>query len=262
MLPPSLQKPSGSVQLSKPSKIAGNRILIYGSGGIGKTSLAASAPGTVVFFDLEETLGKLDLDCPVVNIASWSELRAALQKTWPANVKTIVIDSITVAEELCIKHVLNTIKVKDNGMESKANQLEDYGWGKDVRYVYEAFLPLLADLDKHFKAGRNVILIAHECKPEEVNPEGGNYVRFEPRLRSSKRGENSIRLKVKEWSDAVVFLRYDIVSGKDKKAKGHGTRTAYLSEQSWCMAKNRGTPGPIAIGGVDDLKDFWKELIK
>lgn len=249
--------PSKKVLFEKPSPKFGTRIVLYGTGGIGKTTLASYAPGQVVFFDLDQSLGTLGIDCPVVAVDSWSSLRAALKPEWPDSVKTIVVDSITVAEEMCIRHVLDTVKVSGQ----KAESLEDYGFGKDIRYVYEAFILLLSDLEIHFKAGRNIILIAHEAKPEETNPSGQNYIRFEPRLRSSKKGENSIRLKIKEWADFVGFLSYDIAVGKDKKAQGSGTRTLHLSEMPWFMAKNRGCQGPISIEEGKEA-DVWAEIIK
>jgi hypothetical protein len=264
MPPPSNKLPvSSSITFSKPIQSSGARILIYGTGGIGKTTIAASAPSQVVFFDLDESLGKLKIDCPVVSVASWLNFRAALQKDWPASVRSIVIDSISVAEEMCIKHVMQTVKVGNALPET----LEDYGFGKDVRYVYEEFIKLLPDLDRHFRLGRNVILIAHECKPEEVNPGGMNYLRFEPRLRTSKRGENSIRFKVKEWCDFVARVEYDSVVGSDskkvdfKKATGCGTRTMYLSEMPHFMAKNRGCAGPIEIIKGKESK-IWDEILK
>ena len=107
-------------------------------------------------------------------------------------------------------------------------------------------------------------MTAHDCKPEESNPMGANYIRFEPRLRTSKKGDNSIRLKVKEWCDFVCFICYDMNLTKDdrgklnKKAEGSGTRTMYLQETPAFMAKNHGHPDSIDLElGVSP----WTELI-
>jgi AAA domain len=242
------------LKFTKPKTAIGNRVLLYGTGGIGKTTLAAAAPGEVVFFDLDNSLGKLGLENSVVEVESWVDLLEKLRSDWPAKVKTIVIDSVTRAEELCIEYVLQTVKVANQA----ATSLEDYGYGKDVRYVFEKFQFLLMALDRHFREGRNVILIAHECTPETVNPTGQNWLRFEPRLRSSKKGDNSIRLKAKEWCDFVGFLNYD-VSVKDKKGEGKGSRTLYLSEMPGYMAKNRGCEGPIDIVHGKEAA-VWKKI--
>jgi len=62
----------------------GHRIGIYGPGGIGKSSLAATAPGPVAFFDLDDSLPVLQeslegCDIRRANgVRSWEDLRVAL----------------------------------------------------------------------------------------------------------------------------------------------------------------------------------------
>lgn len=237
--------------------------MIYGTGGIGKTTLACLAPGKVALADGDESMAdlkdefeRIDVPLPLlIPATNWQTLCDALKSDGWNGIRTIGID-VTVAEEWCIASLLKTVKVGN----SYPTSLEDYGYGKDVRYVYEHFLPLLGHLDRHVRQGRNVLLIAHECKPEEVNPTGQNYLRFEPRLRTSKRGENSIRLRVKEWCSFVGYIAYDASINKDKKAEGSGTRTMYLTERPSFMAKQRGgLPESINIEhGVSP----WEGILK
>ncbi len=267
-------RPTNKVQFAEIDWREARRILIYGTGGIGKTTLACQAPGPVAFFDLDGSLSSLrsglaDVPLPKVipNAKDWVGLSSALHSPGWGGIKTIVIDSITVAEEWCIQFCLRNVKTFDKP-PVKAESLEDYGYGKDVRVVFENFIPLLDDLQAHYLDGRNIILIAHDCKPEEVNPMGANYVRWEPRLRSSKKGENSIRFKVKEWCDFVGCMLFDIsakveqdkkTAERTKKALGVGNRTLYLSELPYLMAKNRGCAGPIDIVPG---KNPWDEILK
>ena len=119
------------VTFARPALDTGEKIAVYGPGGIGKTSLAASAPGPVVFFDLDDSLGKLarvgavpgDVLC--APCATWGEMRALLNAAdgWQ-HVRTIVIDTMTKAEELAVAHVLDTVPA-DNGR--RAERIEDYG---------------------------------------------------------------------------------------------------------------------------------------
>jgi len=279
MLPPKKQTPPPS---STPAQVnvlfgtlansAGQKILVYGTGGIGKSMLCCLAPGPVAYLDAEQRLPSLKLELKELGIEApmilpandWAQLRRQLAAPGWDKIKTIVIDSLTVIEEWCIANVLLSVKTFEKPPQ-KANSLEDYGFGKDVRVVYEHFLPLLADLDRHAKAGRNIIMTAHDCKPEESNPMGANYIRFEPRLRTSKKGDNSIRLKVKEWCDFVGFICYDLNLSKDergklnKKAEGSGTRTMYLQETPAYMAKNHGHPDPIDLNLGESP---WDNLIK
>jgi hypothetical protein len=263
MKPPTLPPPpqvssANKITFGKIASVIGHRVLLYGPGGIGKTTLATASPGEVAFFDLDESLPRLKVEkSPLtVDVASWDELRKALQKDWPANVKTIVIDSVTRAEELCIAHTLATI-LSDSG--KRCANVEGYGYGKGYGYVFDTFLPILADLDRHCRAGRNVILIAHDCTTNVPNPAGEDWLRYEPRLQSPTSGKASIRLRVREWADHVLFLGYDVSVDKEGKGKGSGTRTLWPAELPHCMAKSRTTQAPIV---VNDSTDVWAEILK
>lgn len=192
----------------------GHSIVLYGPGGIGKTTLAAAAPGPVAFIDLDESMPVLrsqiagDRDIRIVSgISGWQDLRDALHAGGWDDIKTIVIDSVTKAEELAGQYVLENVPLENN---KKAQRLEDYGWGKQFGHIYDTFLAMLGDLDQHVRAGRHVILIAHDCTTEVPNPAGANWLRYEPRLQSPASGKNSIRLRVREWADHVLFCGYDV----------------------------------------------------
>ena len=242
----------------------GHRIVLYGPGGIGKTTLAAAAPGPVAFIDFDESMPVLrsqlpdDLDIRLVTgVANWQDLRAVLSADGWDDIKTIVIDSVTKAEEFCGAHVLATVK-KDNGQ--KAERLEDYGFGKQFGYMYDTFLALLGDLDQHVRVGRNVILIAHDCTTEVPNPNGANWLRYEPRLQAPASGKNSIRLRVREWADHVLYFGYDKGEVADgKMSKGFETRTLYPVEMPHCMAKSRTCDSTILVGKHDPT--IWSSII-
>lgn len=249
-----------TVQFNKPAEAAGHRIVLYGPGGIGKTTLAAQLPGPVVFFDLDESLARLKVrDVTTARSVSWSELRAQLGANGWDGVKSIVIDTATRAEELCETHVVATIPHEKG---HKVNSLEGYGFGKGVVHLFDTFLPLLGDLDRHARAGRNVVLICHDCTASVPNPSGEDWLRYEPRLNNPRSGKDSIRLRVREWADHVFCIMYD-VAAKDGKGYGKGTRTLYRAETPACMAKWRAPLGassdPIPLG--TDASAVWNELL-
>lgn len=256
-----------SVAFGKIETTAGHRIVIYGPGGIGKTSLAAQLPGPVAFVDLDESLGKLNgylsehgiaaNIMPVVGIATWHDLRGALQADGWDKVKTIVIDTGTKAEEMAVAHTLATVK-KEKG--DVAANVEDYGYGKGYTHVFDTFLPLLADLDRHCRAGRNVVLVCHDCTTTVPNPAGEDWIRYEPRLQSPGSGKASIRLRVREWADHVLFMGYDVAVTKEGKGRGAGTKTIYTAELPHFMAKSRTCQQALAVG--EDGKSVWVEIIK
>lgn len=239
----------------------GHRVVVYGPGGIGKTTLATQMPGPVVFFDLDDSLPRLsgglpaDANVSVCPVTTWQQIRDALHAPKWDGVQTIVIDSATKAEELCVAHVIATVKHEKGG---KIERIEDYGWGKGYRHVYDAFLALLTDLDAHTRAGRHVVLICHDLTATVPNPTGEDWLRYEPRLQQNNQG--AVRLRVREWADHVLFFGYD-VSVSEGKGKGTGTRTVYPAERPHCMAKSRTIADQIPIT-KDNAASLWATLIK
>ena len=250
----------GPVQFASTPAKNGQRIVIYGPGGIGKSSLAASAPGPVAMFDLDESLSTLYSQFPEpvqdqLRIVSppdaaweWQALRNSLHAPGWDDVKFIEVDSVTNAEELATRWVIKNVPhEKGNRIE----RIEDYGFGKGYTHIYETFLNLLGDLDVHARAGRNIVLIAHDCTANVPNPQGEDFIRYEPRLQAPASGKNSIRLRLREWADHVLFVGYDIDVKKDGKATGSGTRTIYPVELPHCMAKSRTLSESMAFAKFD-----------
>ena len=257
--PPMAPSRPGGVKFGKIATAAGHRIVLYGTGGIGKTTLACQAPGPVAFFDLDESLPKLrkklSREPLPVEVSNWAQLRDALSLDgWDA-VKSIVIDSCTRAEELAVAHTLATVKT-DKGLTAKS--VEDYGYGKGFGHVFDTFLPILADLDRHARAGRNVILICHECTTSVPNPTGDDWLRYEPRLQAPASGKASIRLRAKEWADHVLFIGYDVAVDKEGKGKGGGSRTLWSAELPHAMAKSRTIQTPLVL---QDGVNLWEQII-
>lgn len=254
------------VAFGKVEDSAGHRVLLYGPGGIGKTTLACQLPGPVAFFDLDESLarlrpqletgGRLANIRPVAGLHAWADLRAALQSDGWDGVHSIVLDTATKAEEWAVEHTLaNTLQ---DGKH--ATSVEGYGYGKGYGYVFDTFLPLLADLDRHARAGRNVVLICHDCTSTVPNPAGEDWLRYEPRLQSPNSGKASIRLRAREWADHVLFIGYDVSVTKAGKGVGSGTRTLYTASLPHCMAKSRTTQETVPLG--TDGAEVWAQVLK
>lgn len=246
------------------AKPAGHRVALYGTGGIGKTTLCAAMPGPVAFVDLDGSLpvlgerlreqGLAENIMPVEGVADWASLLAALDSDGWDGIRTVVVDTATRAEAMAVEFTLRT-KQTDKGQYVQS--VEGYGFGKGYTLVAETFAALLQRLDRHARAGRNVVLVCHECTATVPNPEGEDWLRYEPRLQNPPSGKASIRLTVKEWCDHLLFLGYD-VSVKNGVAKGCGTRTLYASERPHCMAKSRTTDGAFPVDGAFD----WSWIIR
>jgi hypothetical protein len=216
-----------------------HRTMIYGVGGIGKTSLGVSYPN-VLCVDLEG--GAVDFDVARLSgINNWRDLRAALASDAFDSFKAICIDSVSKCEEMARLFVIENVPAEKNAV---ATSLESYGFGKGYVYLVEEWKRFLADLERHYQAGRDIILIAHAQIGRTPNPTGEDYIRHEPRLYHGN--GSSVRAQTVEWCDHVLFVNYDVSLKKNGKAQGSGTRTIYTAEEATHVAKSRTlSPDPI-----------------
>jgi hypothetical protein len=232
--PPAEPAKSKDFAITSGPVVGPQRVLIYGTGGIGKSSLAALAPKPL-FLDVEGSTKKFSVD-RIEDIETFAELRTVLGSDKLDPFETIVIDTVTKAEELAIAHTLATVPHEKG---HRVDRLESYGFGKGLSHAYETFMLLLQECDRVIRRGKHVVLIAHDCINDVPNPVGDDFIRFEPHLQSPKSGKSSIRNRVVQWADHVLFVGYDIIS-TDGKGKGGGTRSIWTTERPDHIAKVRG----------------------
>ena len=210
------------------------KVIIYGTEGVGKTTLASKFPKPL-FIDAENGSGALNV-ARYPYPTSWQMLMSEVQEFLnnPQGYKTLVIDSIDWAEAKAIEMICAGMKV---------NGIEDIGWSKGYTYLNEEMGRLLNLLTEVINRGVNVVLIAHMVirtitKPEET----GSYDRYELKLKQAKNGNNC--QLVKEWADLILFCNYreflvaDKTTGK-KKATGGKERIMYTEHAATWDAKNR-----------------------
>lgn len=244
------------------------RVLIYGTGGCGKSSLACLSAHylkKIAYFDLENTLPKLkhrleewgveERILAVDGTDSWPDLLSALQSNLLDECDGIVIDSLTRAEEWAIAHTLKTVPASEGKF---VNRLELYGYGKGFSHVYETFLQLFSELNRHYLAGRSIILICHNITAEAPAVQTERYMRWEPRLLHQLREKHSIRMKAKEWVDEMAFIGYDVTVRDNGTAVGSGSRTIQTTEQPFCMAKSRSLGMPLLF--EEGSSNYWIKL--
>lgn len=245
-----------------PETTSGRRVVLYGEGGVGKTTLCAALPGTTAFFDLDKSLLKLPalrtaIDskriAAVQGVTKWEDLRAALESTGWQGISNIVVDTMSVAEALAVDYVLRTVK-RERG--ESATSIEDYGYGRGYRYVADAWELLIAALERHTDEGRNVILVCHSLIQNNTDPTDSDFPRYEPKLMHTASGKVSLRLRLRDWADDVIYVAKDRAI-KDGKAVSGNSRTAYTSDMGWCMAKSRQLIDPVPL--VDGAA-FWRKL--
>lgn len=242
-------------------KNVGHKIVIYGPGGVGKSELCALLSTIDIeplFVDVEE--GTLFLDVARVSPTprSWDEVRAIYRnRELLEPFGAVVTDSFTKLEEQAVAWVLANIKHEKG---HHVSSVEGYGFGKGLTHIYETFIQILGDLDAVSRMGKHVIAICHDCTSEVPNPGGENWIRYEPRLQSPSSGKNSIRHRVKEWCDHLLYIGFDIAVNEDGKAQGSGTRTIYPTELPTHWAKSRLLSEPIPYAKGD--ANLWRQLFE
>ena len=217
------------------------RVVIYGTEGIGKSTLAAQFPNPL-FIDTEGSTSNMDvkrMDKPT----SWTMLmnQIAFVKANPTVCKTLVIDTIDWAESLAIESVCS--------MHGKRG-IEDFGYGNGYTYVREEMGRLLDKLQELVDIGINVVLTAHsQLRKFEQPDEDGAYDRYE--LKLGKKTSSQTAPVVKEWCDLLLFCNYKTMvmtsESKKKKATG-GQRVMYTTHHPAWDAKNRhGLPDELPM---------------
>jgi len=217
------------------------RVVIYGTEGIGKSTLAAQFPNPL-FIDTEGSTSNMDvarMDKPT----SWTMLmnQIAFVKANPTVCNTLVIDTIDWAETLAIESVC-----AQHGKKG----IEDFGYGNGYTYVREEFGRFLNKLQELVDIGINVVLTAHsQLRKFEQPDEDGAYDRYE--LKLGKKTSSQTAPVVKEWCDLLLFCNYKTMvmtsETKKKKAQG-GKRVMYTTHHPAWDAKNRhGLPDELPM---------------
>lgn len=224
------------------------KVVVYGPEGIGKSTFASKFPDPL-FIDTEGSTKRLNVK-RFEKASSWEMLKAQVDyvcKTKPC--KTLIIDTIDWAEQLCIDSVCAAHDKKG---------IEDFGYGNGYVYEKEEFGKFLNLLEEVINAGIHVVLTAHAILRKFEQPdEMGAYDRWE--LKLGKKTTNLIAPMVKEWADMVLFANYKTMSvaidkdGKKHKAQG-GRRVMYTSHHPCWDAKNR--------DGLPEEAEFDYSVIK
>lgn len=244
------------MQITSGKIASAQKIICYGPEGIGKTTFASHFPSPL-FIDTEGSTKELDVR-RLPKPSSWTMLLQEVDyvRENPHLCGTLIIDTADWAEDLAIKHVLDTKLVSKQG-EVAAKGIEDFGYGKGYTYLMEEYGRLLNELERIVEQGVNVVLTAHAIMRKFEQPdELGSYDRWELKL------EKKVSPLVKEWADMVLFANYKTYvvnvdnqgAAKGKNKAQGGMRVMYTAHHPAWDAKNR--------KGLADELPFDFEAIK
>lgn len=216
------------------------RMLVYGTAGIGKTSLGMAAPAPV-FIQTEES----EVNCPTFGLLkTYGEVMEAIGALYgePHDYRTLVLDSVDWLEPLVWAETCRA-----NNWAS----IEAAGYGKGYLAALDQWRTLLDGMNAlRDERGMTILLIAH-CEIKRFDsPETEPYDRYQIKLHSRASA------LVQEHVDAVLFANYRVSTvkadlGFNKKAVrgvGGGDRMLYTNERPAFLAKNRyGLPDSLPL---------------
>ncbi len=178
----------------KPSVV----MLVYGQGGVGKTTFTATAPKPVLA-DCEggaKYFGLRGISMDVARIEKWADVEDFYRAVAKSEYETIVVDPIGELMEKLKSHV---ISMRDKKLVQADGTPTMAGWGY-MKDKMRMFIKSIRDLNKH------VIIVAHV---EEKNDEERIVKR--PKV-MTKLSEELIAL-----SDIVGFMEVLKMDGEEKR---------------------------------------------
>lgn len=220
------------------------RVVIYGGGGIGKSTFGSEAPSPIF-------LGPED-GSALLNVArfpqpeNWTDVRDAIAtlRTDTHEFQTLVIDSLDWLEPLCWAHVC---------AQGRKQSIEDFGYGKGYIAALESWRAFIADLEALRKVKRmHIVCIAHSVVAPFKNPAGEDYDRFAMKLHKSASGLFA------EWCDELIFVARKThavkVDPKGSRGRGYGgeERVMYTDGAAAFDAKSRhGLPREMPLSWAE-----------
>lgn len=226
-------------------------VVLFGPGGVGKTTMAAGAEAPVVLA-VEDGIGTLDV--PHWPITNFAELMQAIGVLYSEehDRRTMVLDSLDWAEPLVWAETCR---------KNSWGSVEEPGYGRG----YVAALAFWREIIDGLRAlrddkGMTVTLIAHHTVKRFDDPASEPYDRY--LLKMHERASNLVI----EAADVVGFMNYRVSLAKtdvgfNKKVArgvGGGQRVLYLEERPGFIAKNRyAMPASVDLPATQDPESLW-----
>lgn len=250
------------------------RFLFYGVEGVGKSTLAASAPDSIIL-DIEGGSGELDTARYPFRDDAAGHIPVTVQEVYDAiedlrtaehDYKHVAIDTVDALEALIWARVVDTysgVKGTVNKSGRKLDSIADIGYGKGYEAAVDEWRCLLFQLDRlRMERGMSIILLGHASIAKFANPIGDDYDRIALRLHKHASGV------VKEWCEVVGYCAHE--GGVAKMGEGDkpqpystGLRLMHLEHSlSWDAKTRIPMPARLVLDEGDPWAPFAAEIAR
>jgi len=216
------------------------RVLIYGPGGVGKSTFCSKAKD-VYFLPTEEGVNDIHVPQYKEQIRSLDIVYRVLDKLLNARhpYKSVCLDSAGATESLIIEAIESRLKKSTNSKSPKSIQEMNDDFGSGYTAIANEWRDLLKKFDElRSKREINILLTAHSKREKVINLEGKDYDRFTLDLI----GQKSSKV-ITNWCDHVLFARQDVSVSNESKHKIlalSGALSIYTRGTAQWSAKTRG----------------------
>ena len=246
---------------------SGIRVVIAGQEKVGKTTLAAGAPRTLLV-PLEVGYGGVNVHKTPL-LQTFEELTTLLQElTYYAQrgqlpYGTIAFDSATAMERCIHDYVLRLDPTYANNKKTVTMESAHGGYGKAYSMANVMFEGLLKQLDLlAVYGGLNIVLTCHVFSSKVQDPTVGEYDSWDLLLHSPKNQKTyGKREIITQWADVVGFLYEPVflmstdkgsvtrgVSANKGRVLGLSRVPSYTAGNRFGMLAELQIPGPPANG--------------
>lgn len=187
----------------KPNELEVNstiKLLIYGNPGIGKSTLALSAPNPVLL-DFDGGVHRVNgaFQCPTLQVKSWDEVLEALEEDL-SEFGTIVIDTVGKMLDYMSAYIIKN----DSKMAMRDGSLSLKGYGAR-KTMFVNFISKCSMLGKH------VVFVAHEKEEKD-----GEMRIVRPEIGGSSAGDLMKELDLVGYMQAIGTERHVFWSPQEK----------------------------------------------